>query len=89
MDPDNIIRTALSAIPSQDDGFFILEANPKKNEFRILQEVEAVKNNLECFIRNISSGFQFMGAFASEEKAQEMIDVIRRNLRDEKGTRLI
>ena len=90
MTPDEIINSAFKgggALP--DEGLFILEGNPEKNEFRILPAERAFSDNLNCFIWGLNTGYQYMGTYISEKDAQVIIDRIREKLRDDQGNRLI
>lgn len=89
MNPDDLILQAFINNPIQGEGLFILEGHPAKNEFRILPADQAFKDNLNCFVWNVNTGFQYMGIFTEERLAQEHIDNIRVRLRNEEGERLI
>lgn len=88
MSSDEIILEAFMN-PLQGEGLFIVEGNPKNNQLRILPADQAFKDNLNCFMWDINTGFQYMGIFTEERLAQEHIDKIRGNIRNEEGERLI
>lgn len=87
-DTDRLITNALteSLIPAQ--GHFLLEGNPQQNILRIIPTDEAFQHNLNSYIRNLETGFQYMGVFTEEQFAQTIIHNIRHRLRNEQGERL-
>ncbi len=64
---------------------FILEAHPEKNLLRIVPADSAFIENLNCFEDNINHGFVYVGAYTTEEKAGAIIELIRKELKNEQG----
>ena len=64
---------------------FILEAHPEKNLLQIVPADKAFIENLNCFEYNINHGFMYVGAFTTGEKAGAIIELIRKELKNEQG----
>lgn len=67
---------------------YVLEANPEKNELRVVNLDEMYINNLLAFTYSINHGFLPVGIFSTKEAAEEMIITFRTLFRDENGNPL-
>lgn len=70
-------------------GLWIIEANPEKNDIRVINAEEAFKNNVAAFTWGVHHGYIFLGMYTTKEAADESITAIRTLLRDEQGNTLI
>lgn len=74
---DDIIMKAFMNTPIQGEGLFIVEGNPEKDDLRILPADDAFKDNINCFIWDINTGYLFLGIFVEERLAQDYLEAIR------------